>query len=129
MKMVHLPCVPDVLDTNQNAERVTLLHGIPSVFQSVRPLGFLSVITGDEPRFVLYDPCDWTWAPSQDEVSERVSEKIAQKNVQFHSFGLSTQTIALLTFRKVAHIIQDSFARLANQACLTSDFTFPKKTT
>jgi hypothetical protein len=73
MKKLHRREVPHALDTNQKAEKVTLPHGILSALQSVRSIGFQSVITGDESRFLLYYPHNLIWASSRDEVPERVS--------------------------------------------------------
>jgi hypothetical protein len=75
------------LDINQDAERVTLSHGILSVFQSLRSTGFQSVITGDESCFLLYYPRDSVWASSRDKVPKKVSQKMAQKMSDFISLA------------------------------------------
>jgi hypothetical protein len=54
MEKFHLRWVPHTLDTNQKAERVTLLHATLSISQSVHSTGFHSAITGDESWFFLY---------------------------------------------------------------------------
>jgi hypothetical protein len=75
MKKFHCRWVPQALDTNQKAERVTLSHGILLVLQSVRPAGLQNVITEDESRSFLYYSHDSISASSRDEISESVSQK------------------------------------------------------
>jgi hypothetical protein len=81
MKKLHLRWIPHALDTNPNAERVTLSHGILSVLPSVRSTGFQSVITGDQSWFFLHHLRDSILVPSRDEVPKRVSQKLTQKSV------------------------------------------------
>jgi hypothetical protein len=47
VKKFHLHWVSYALDTNQKADRVTLLHGILSVLQSAHYAGLQRIITGD----------------------------------------------------------------------------------
>jgi hypothetical protein len=51
--MTHFRWVSHALDRNQKAAKGTLSHGILSALQSVRSIGFQSVITGDELWFFL----------------------------------------------------------------------------
>jgi hypothetical protein len=54
-------------------------------------------------------------------------KKLTQKSVEFHFFGLLTESTVLFMFRKAAYIIQHSFAILSYQVCSTELLYIPEE--
>jgi hypothetical protein len=72
----HLRWVPHELSSNQKSECVTYSSLLLEVLEEAHRTGFERIITGDELWFFLSYPHDSAWAPSRDELPERVSQKI-----------------------------------------------------
>jgi transposase len=76
LKKFHLRWVPHSLTPNQKSERVTLSGQLLRELEESQADNFERVITGDESWFFLYYPHESAWAPSREDVPERIRQKI-----------------------------------------------------
>jgi hypothetical protein len=72
VKKFNLRSVPHSLDDAQKAERVSLSTGLWRVLKENQKTDFANIIAGDESWFYFEYPHQSVWAPSRDEVPERI---------------------------------------------------------
>jgi transposase len=76
LKKFHLRWVPHALSSNQKSERVSCPRLLLAAVEQNEATRFQDVITGDESWFFLYYPRDSMWAPSRDDLPDRIKQKI-----------------------------------------------------
>jgi histone-lysine N-methyltransferase SETMAR len=76
VKKFNLRWVPHFLDDAQKAERVSLSTDILKILKENQKTRSINIITGDESWFYFEYPHQSVWAPSRDELPERIKQKI-----------------------------------------------------
>jgi hypothetical protein len=76
LKKFNLRWVPHSLDDSQKAERVSLSADLLKILLEDQETFFANVLTGDESWFYFEYPHESIWAPSRDDVPEKIEQKI-----------------------------------------------------